>query len=136
MTVLLYYLLVKGEVHVLSHSSRMYGSYSNQHELLYYQIFMVFLTVYSKHPWETHHTESCPYMDLFGNQLYIAQSLGFDVLYVTKILCMEHDAWSSLNSSFPPSLSKQYRQYFHCQSPSYSTSLGLYTWSGINIFFD
>ena len=105
--VLLYFLLVEGEVHGLSHSTQNYDSYSYHHELLSYQIPTVYLTVYEKHPWASHHTESCPYMDLFGNQLHTTHLPGFDVLYVTKILCMEHDAWSSLNSTFPPSLWKQ-----------------------------
>ena len=82
LTVLLYYLLVKGEVHVLSHSTQNYDSYSYHHELLSYQISTVSLTIYDKNPWASHHTESCPYMDLFGNQLHTAHSPGFDVLYV------------------------------------------------------
>ena len=89
----------------------------------------VFLTVYDKYPLAQHHTESCPYMDLSENQLHTVHSPGLDVLYVTKILCMELDAWSCLASTFPPSLWKQDCHYFHCQSPSYNTSLGLYVLS-------
>ena len=39
-------------------------------------------------------------MDLFGNLLHTAHLPGFDVLYVTKILCMEQGSLSSLNLAF------------------------------------